>query len=145
MRISFLRNARPSLARPSGVGARGRHTAAARAISFTSVEKDSMTSVPSNFTFFSAAAISAQATCPVPGVPRSFSFACMCTMSRPAASMALPRLFSSMLAWKVSIMSFTRGLSIMRISSMACSVRLMKLVSNLFSGSRASVIPLSSA
>ena len=59
--------------------------------------------------------------------------------------MALPRLFSSMLAWNVSIMSFTRGLSIMRTSSSACSVRLMKLVSNRFSGSSARVIPLSSA
>ena len=59
--------------------------------------------------------------------------------------MALPRLFSSMFAWKVSIMSFMRGLSIMCTSSSACSVRLMKLVSKRFSGSMARVMPLSSA
>ncbi len=67
--MSFLRNARPSFASASGLAASGRHTAAARAISFTSVEKDSITIEPSNLIFFRAAAISAQETCPLPGSP----------------------------------------------------------------------------
>jgi hypothetical protein len=50
-----------------------------------------------------------------------------------------------MFAWKVSIISFMRGLSTIRRSSSACAVRLMKLVSNLFKGSMARVTPLSSA
>ena len=50
-----------------------------------------------------------------------------------------------MLAWKVSIISPTAGLSIMSTSSSACSVRLMKLVSKRFSGSSANLMPLFSA
>ena len=60
----------------------------------------------------------------------------------PAISMALPRCFSSMLAWKVSIITPHAGLPTSSTSSSACSVRLMKLVSKRLSGSSASLTPL---
>ena len=62
----------------------------------------SIVSQPSYLICFSAANVSFQCTCPVPGVPRSFSLMCTCTMLSAAPTIAWLMSFSSMLAWKVS-------------------------------------------
>ena len=81
------------VASASCVGAKARQMAAARAIDFTALVKDSITNGPSKPMSRQAPATSFHGTCPDPGAPRSFSHVCRCLQPRTGGANRVPDRF----------------------------------------------------
>src|SRR5690606_37981208 len=100
--VSERRNARPSVASRSCVGASGRQMDAAVAMLALSAVKLSMTSGPVYPTSSSAATRAGQSVWSPPGAPRSLPHTWTWTRCAPAARTASAEDRSSMLRWYVS-------------------------------------------